>query len=671
MSIKKTGIRALAAFFLITGAAHTAPAGISAHSPDSGRSVRVGILSKPLRLLREGEIASIVLIFPKGTRLEDESGRRGTAVGEAVPVLLPGGWGLQTDVGVFEGRFSLVMDTPGAKRSFEARVGNERRRYPLPLAIRSGAGDLELIITESLSRYALDAARAEYGPLPAYAEEALYALALLIEARIDGRRGAHNGYDACDLAHCVVYRGLTGPPGGEPAWSVDPRSLPCGAHFHAACGGRTLGERVFGRAGASCTGIRDRLVETGTALCGAEAWTARIGDTELASILSARNAPARSGLSIRIDEHTRRVSIHSGGELLAFSAEEFRLRVNRRKGWNFLKSNDYRVETDREDEENVFVFSGLGNGHGAGLCQRGAVELARRGFSRYEILAHYYPDVRFAPTAGMPDGVPPGASYVLFDPETGAIADASHPAFINRELPAGSILKLIVALYCAAERPDLFDAHRYRCTGRAAAPLPDRCWRPDGHGETGIDRALSHSCNLFFASLHSRIDEHSFRRFRDSLAGEGIRISLPPVSAPDGFARLLAGLDYRTRLTVRDLIALARLVAPGGRENHGLRLSRERREVITRALHETMTSGTAGNGTAASAASPRGPFGLPWGKTATVLSGSNRLTGYGLFLGGKDGRAVFVALRGGTGAKAARQAMDLLGRTEKSPPEKK
>ncbi len=671
MSIKKTGIRALAAFFLITATAHTAPAGISAHSPDAGRTVRVGILSKPLRLLREGEIAPIVLIFPEGTRLEDESGRGSAAVRKASPVPSSGGWSLATDAGVFEGRFSLVMDTPGADRSFEVRVGNERRRYPLPLAIRSGAGDLELIITESLSRYALDAARAEYGPVPAHAEEALYALALLIEARFDGRGRAHNGYDACDLAHCVVYRGLTGAAGDKPEWSVDPRSLPCGAHFHAACGGRTLGERVFGRAGASCAGVRDRLVETGTALCGAEAWTARIGDAELASILSARNAPARSGLSIRIDDHTRRVSLRSGGELLAFPAEDFRLRVNRRKGWNFLKSNDYRVETVSEEGESVFVFTGIGNGHGAGLCQRGAVELARRGFSRYEILAHYYPGVRFGPTVEKADGTPPGVSYVLFDPETDAIAGASHPAFVNRELPAGSILKLIVALYCAAERPDLFDAYRYRCAGRAGAPLPDRCWTPDGHGETGIERALSHSCNLYFASLHSEISGESFRRFLDSLAGARVRVSLPPVSGPDGFARLLAGLDYRVRFTVRDGIALARLLAPGGREDPRLRLSPERRDIITRALYETMISGTAGNGTAESPAAHHDPCGLPWGKTATVLSGSNRLTGYGLFLGGKGGRGVFIALRGGTGAKAARLAPGLLGRTEKAPAEKK
>jgi hypothetical protein len=293
----------------------------------------------------------------------------------------------------------------------------------------------------------------------------------------------------------------------------------------------------------------------------------------------------------------------------------------------------------------------------------GAVELARRGFSRYEILAHYYPGVRFGRPVESADGTPPWVSYVLFDPETGVIAGASHPAFVNRELPAGSIFKLIVALYCAVERPDLFDAYRYRCTGRAAAPLPDRCWTPDGHGETGIDRALSHSCNLYFSSLHTRIAEHSFRRFCDSLAGAGVRVSLPPVSGPDGFARLLAGLDYRARFSVRDGIALARLIAPGGREDPRLRLSRDRREVIPRALYETMISGTAGDGTAESPRAPHGPCGLPWGKRPRLLSGSNRLTATGIFWAGRTAGRFRRASRR-EGAKAARLALKLLGRRE-------
>jgi len=40
-----------------------------------------------------------------------------------------------------------------------------------------------------------------------------------------------------------------------------------------------------------------------------------------------------------------------------------------------------------------FVLDGHGWGHGVGLCQWGAAELARRGFSAAELLAYYYPGI--------------------------------------------------------------------------------------------------------------------------------------------------------------------------------------------------------------------------------------------------------------------------------------
>ena len=42
-----------------------------------------------------------------------------------------------------------------------------------------------------------------------------------------------------------------------------------------------------------------------------------------------------------------------------------------------------------------FSFSGAGWGHGVGMCQWGAMEMARRGFSEVEILRWYYPGAAF------------------------------------------------------------------------------------------------------------------------------------------------------------------------------------------------------------------------------------------------------------------------------------
>jgi len=45
----------------------------------------------------------------------------------------------------------------------------------------------------------------------------------------------------------------------------------------------------------------------------------------------------------------------------------------------------------------VWKFSGGGFGHGAGLSQAGAVDLARRGWTTEQILSHYYPGTTYAP----------------------------------------------------------------------------------------------------------------------------------------------------------------------------------------------------------------------------------------------------------------------------------
>ena len=41
-----------------------------------------------------------------------------------------------------------------------------------------------------------------------------------------------------------------------------------------------------------------------------------------------------------------------------------------------------------------FAIRGKGLGHGVGMCQYGALEMARRGKNHRQILAHYYPQLQ-------------------------------------------------------------------------------------------------------------------------------------------------------------------------------------------------------------------------------------------------------------------------------------
>jgi stage II sporulation protein D len=52
-----------------------------------------------------------------------------------------------------------------------------------------------------------------------------------------------------------------------------------------------------------------------------------------------------------------------------------------------LKSTRFNLEI----KGRLAVFKGKGSGHGVGLCQWGAKRMGEQGFSREQILTHYYP----------------------------------------------------------------------------------------------------------------------------------------------------------------------------------------------------------------------------------------------------------------------------------------
>jgi len=66
--------------------------------------------------------------------------------------------------------------------------------------------------------------------------------------------------------------------------------------------------------------------------------------------------------------------------------------VLRPEGRTLLRSSLFTLQLDRHEGAIVrAVVRGGGNGHGVGMCQMGAIEMARRGYDRAAILSHYYP----------------------------------------------------------------------------------------------------------------------------------------------------------------------------------------------------------------------------------------------------------------------------------------
>ena len=101
-----------------------------------------------------------------------------------------------------------------------------------------------------------------------------------------------------------------------------------------------------------------------------------VGETIRELIVSRRDQTGRAEL----------VSI-TGMQKRVISGWEFKLIVGRALGWNVLKSSRFTISRSGP----AFVFHGTGFGHGLGLCQEGAHEMAQRGYNFRQILAKYFP----------------------------------------------------------------------------------------------------------------------------------------------------------------------------------------------------------------------------------------------------------------------------------------
>lgn len=660
---------------------------------DADPPVTIHILSKQVRLLKNGTIKRISIKTKMGSITRDETGSR-LPGGKTIECIVQGGvLEVYLDSKPAPGPGVLVISSGSNMDMAEVSIDGAIRNYPLPMTLRYGNNDLKVYVTEHLNRYAVDSALAEYSGNHWKESEGILALAHLIRARYYHAKKSrlHDDADFCDLTHCQVYRGrIQSSLRFNDDWVIDHEKSRDNLFFHSRCGGKICDQGVFtGRsksAGARGTNIKDWLYREGLHLCsGKEShWERSISQDDMNAVFfQGAAATGDAGLMLHYDADTLKVNMTSSTDNLQLPVETFRLKINRVKGWNFIRSNTFTVSEKVIEGKKHFHFKGEGLGHGVGLCQHGAMALSRLGYNRYEILEHYYPDIQFT-NIGSKECLSPYCSYCLFDIATGkVVSSAPGQGFLRRKIPPGSLFKLIVALYVAVERPDIFNDYTYNCSGRNREDnnIPDRCWKPKGHGMVQMKDAISNSCNLYFASLYNVISEKKFRDFyRHFSSSAGIDAPLPAVSDKRQWAELLAGLDFRISFTVNDCMRLARYLYCG---NAGdtmpalpeIKIPFQGKVKIFNALQETFTRGTAVEQKKRTGASynytclkqagkddPYRPLIELWGKTSTVIDGTNKPVSYGIFLGGNGTQGIIVILRKATGNMASRWARRILSK---------
>jgi stage II sporulation protein D len=205
------------------------------------------------------------------------------------------------------------------------------------------------------------------------------------------------GFDLCDSTHCQALRMNTVRPtiaqavrdtAGITLWSGSQRAR---VYYTQHCGGMSASvEEVW-------PDLREPyLVSHKDPYClrrSSASWQTEIPLTELYRIAQEQhwNIP-RDVTAVRVAQRTasgRVKLLEAMGTTgrASISASSLHFAVNRALGWNRIRSDLYDVSLSN----GALHFVGHGYGHGVGLCQGGAYEMALEHKSAEEILEFYFP----------------------------------------------------------------------------------------------------------------------------------------------------------------------------------------------------------------------------------------------------------------------------------------
>jgi stage II sporulation protein D len=299
------------------------------------------------------------------------------------------------------------------------RVGDSIYRGELEL-YRGPGGDLTVVNLVDLEEYLLGVVPLEIGSPGPEARAAVETQAVAARTYVLAHLGRWpaEGFDAYGDVRDQVYGGA-GAERDECSAAVRATrgavavhdGLMIGAFYSACCGGHTasghetwdfppipylIGHQDRKKGADFCAGSRHYRWQ--------EEWTA----AEMMALLAAHYdeefgaaIPARGTLEDLVIEErfasgrVARMTVRVDGRRYELGGDRIRWVLRRGGvGGAILRSSHVEVEVERRGGRVArIVARGRGNGHGVGMCQTGAIEMARQGYDVEAILGHYYPGV--------------------------------------------------------------------------------------------------------------------------------------------------------------------------------------------------------------------------------------------------------------------------------------
>lgn len=247
---------------------------------------------------------------------------------------------------------------------------------------------LHIINKINLEKYVAAVIEAEGGanaPVEYYKAQAILIRTYAIKNMY--RHGAEN-FNLCSSVHCQAYKGrsmqnkqiyeaalLT-----EGMVITDEDSNLITAPYHSNCGGMTSSAYIAWQTNLPC------LVSVKDPFCAAgknHSWSKQVSVDKWARYLRS-NGIKTEGLSIN------HYLLSNQGRIKTYMVNKTGIPMRKiREDWN-LKSAYFQIHPY---DDNHLIIKGRGFGHGVGLCQEGAMEMAKAGYTYPDIIHFYFQNV--------------------------------------------------------------------------------------------------------------------------------------------------------------------------------------------------------------------------------------------------------------------------------------
>lgn len=289
----------------------------------------------------------------------------------------------------------------------------------------SGSGSLTVVNVVNVESYLRGVVPKEIGPRPESEIEAVKAQAVAARtyAIASGGKRARGGFDVYATVDDQVYAGIDGEDPVCDRAILETAGIfmshsdePIHAYFHANCGGRTEARHEVWELPrvpylAQVWDSRDED-QFNDAFCSGGShfrWTETWDGDEIARLVreqlpNTASTPVRTPLGdvkdIRVTVRTpsgraRWTEVETSTGTYRVFGDRVRWLLRRPGTSGILRSSWFELEVGKRGGRVTSVtVNGRGNGHGIGMCQHGAMEMARQGYRFDEILEHYYAGIR-------------------------------------------------------------------------------------------------------------------------------------------------------------------------------------------------------------------------------------------------------------------------------------